>query len=147
MGFVETGSSDTKCLTTFQSNVLVMENGTACLSDFGLSGVISEFFSSSNFSSSVSGNIRWGAPELFALPDTQDGTSINLPSKEADIYSFGSIMLQVCPVPLHGHPLEYIFISGPLGEGSLLLYQASVPDHCNGSGWKDTQTPAGTSDC
>lgn len=77
------------------SNVLVMENGTACLSDFGLSGVLSEFFGSSTFSSTISGNIRWGAPELFALPENQDGTSTNRPSKEADIYSFGSIMLQV----------------------------------------------------
>ncbi|KAG2109173.1 kinase-like protein, partial [Suillus cothurnatus] len=76
------------------SNVLVMENGTACLSDFGLSGVISEFFGSSTFSSTISGNIRWGAPELFALPENQD-SSTNRPSKEADIYSFGSIMLQV----------------------------------------------------
>ncbi|KAG2049076.1 kinase-like protein [Suillus hirtellus] len=76
------------------SNVLVMENGTACLSDFGLSGVVSDFFGSSTFSSTISGNIRWGAPELFALPENQDG-SINRPSKEADVYSFGSIMLQV----------------------------------------------------
>lgn len=71
-----------------------MENGTACLSDFGLSGVVSDFFGSSTFSSTISGNIRWGAPELFALPENQDG-SINRPSKEADVYSFGSIMLQV----------------------------------------------------
>ncbi|KAG1818661.1 kinase-like domain-containing protein [Suillus subaureus] len=76
------------------SNILVMENGTACLSDFGLSGVVSEFFGSSTFSSTISGNIRWGAPELFALPENQDG-STNRPTKEADIYSFGSIMLQV----------------------------------------------------
>lgn len=76
------------------SNVLVMENGTACLSDFGLSGVVSEFFGSSTFSSTISCNIRWGAPELFVLPENQDG-STNRPSKEADIYSFGSIMLQV----------------------------------------------------
>lgn len=76
------------------SNVLVMENGTACLSDFGLSGVVSEFFGSSTFSSTISGNIRWGAPELFVLPENQDG-STNRPSKEADVYSFGSIMLQV----------------------------------------------------
>ncbi|KAG2147392.1 kinase-like protein, partial [Suillus bovinus] len=76
------------------SNVLIMENGTACLSDFGLSGVISEFVGSSTFSSTISGNIRWGAPELFDLPENQDD-SFNLPSKEADIYSFGSVMLQV----------------------------------------------------
>lgn len=76
------------------SNVLVMENDTACLSDFGLSGVVSEFFGSSTFSSTISGNVRWGAPELFALPENQDGPT-NRPTKEADIYSFGSTMLQV----------------------------------------------------
>ncbi|KAJ8591924.1 kinase-like protein [Rhizopogon salebrosus TDB-379] len=77
------------------SNVLVMDDGTACLSDFGLSGMIFQFFGASNFTSTISGNIRWGAPELFAIPDAQDGTSANRPSKECDIYSFGSIMLQV----------------------------------------------------
>ncbi|KAJ8585686.1 kinase-like protein [Rhizopogon salebrosus TDB-379] len=77
------------------SNVLVMHDGTACLSDFGLSGMISQFFGTSNSSSTISGNSRWGAPELFAIPDAQDGTSANRLSKETDIYSFGSIMLQV----------------------------------------------------
>lgn len=81
-------------LIMFQSNVLVMENGTACLSDFGLSGVVSEFFGSSTFSSTISGNVRWGAPELFAPPENQDGPT-NRPTKGADIYSFGSTMLQV----------------------------------------------------
>jgi len=76
-----------------------MEDGTACLSDFGLSGIMSEFIGASNFSSTVTGNIRWGAPELFAIPDNQEGPFIIVPSKKADIYSFGSVMLQVC----HAH--------------------------------------------
>lgn len=79
-----------------------MDDGTACLSDFGLSGIISEFLGASNFSSTLSGNVRWGAPELFAIPDIQDDTFKNCLSKEADVYSFGSIMLQVCDVHVSG---------------------------------------------
>jgi hypothetical protein len=37
-------------------------------------------------------HIQWGAPEAFALPENQDSLT-KRPSKEADIYSFDSIML------------------------------------------------------
>jgi serine/threonine protein kinase len=117
-----------------------MDDGTACLSDFGLSGMISQFFATSNFTSTISGNIRWGAPELFAIPDAQDGTSANRPSKECDIYSFGSIMLQVRHVLVCGPkcPLKYFFMSGSLRESSLLLYQADDSSHFAGGGWQQT---------
>jgi len=103
------------------ANILVMEDGTACLSDFGLSGMISEFFGASNFSSTISGNIRWGAPELFAIPDTQDGTLPNRMSKESDVYSFGSIMLQV----LSGK-VPYYYIKQPI-QIILMVVDGKVP--------------------
>jgi serine/threonine protein kinase len=117
-----------------------MHDGTACLSDFGLSGMISQFFGTSNVSSTISGNSRWGAPELFAIPDAQDGTSANRLSKETDIYSFGSIMLQVCHVRVCGRKcrLKYFFISGSLGENSLLLYQTNDSSHVASGGWQET---------
>ncbi|KIK40677.1 hypothetical protein CY34DRAFT_256191 [Suillus luteus UH-Slu-Lm8-n1] len=61
------------------SNVLIYGNGRACLADFGLSTIVLEFI------------------ELCEAPEDNE---ISL-SSECDIYSFGSITLQVltCKVP------------------------------------------------
>ncbi|KAG2140608.1 kinase-like protein [Suillus clintonianus] len=81
------------------SNILIYGNGRACLADFGLSTIILEFIGNSYFTSSIRGNIRWVAAELFDAPE---GYEISL-STECDIYSFGSIILQVltCKVPYY----------------------------------------------
>ena len=75
-----------------QSNVLINGNGRACLADFGISTIILEFVGTN----SIRGNIRWAAAELFDAPkdDKKGDASVSL-SKECDIYSFGSITLQV----------------------------------------------------
>jgi serine/threonine protein kinase len=44
------------------------------------------------WSSSLHGNYRWMAPERFE--EREDGLPVR-PSKQSDIYSFGSIMLLV----------------------------------------------------
>jgi hypothetical protein len=75
----------------FQSNVLVHGDGRACLADFGLSTILLEFVGPSYLTSTIRGNIRWAAAELF---DEEDEASVSL-SIECDIYSFGSIFLQV----------------------------------------------------
>ncbi|KAG2752833.1 kinase-like protein [Suillus brevipes Sb2] len=79
------------------SNVLIYGNGRACLADFGLSTIILEFIGTSYFTSSIRGNVRWLAAELCEAPEDNE---ISL-SSECDIYSFGSITLQVltCKVP------------------------------------------------
>ena len=80
-----------------QSNVLVHGNGRACLADFGLSTMVLGFTNPSYFTRSIRGNIRWAAAELFEVPDDDDdegATAVSL-SIECDVYSFGSIALQV----------------------------------------------------
>ena len=79
-----------------QSNVLVQDNGRACLADFGLSTMVLGFTNPSYFTTSIKGNIRWAAAELFEVPDDDDegDTAVSL-SIECDVYSFGSIALQV----------------------------------------------------
>ncbi|KAG1831052.1 kinase-like domain-containing protein, partial [Suillus variegatus] len=81
------------------SNVLIYGNGRACLADFGLSTIILEFVGTSYFTSSIRGNVRWVAAELCEVSE-DDELSL---STECDIYSFGSITLQVltCKVPYH----------------------------------------------
>ncbi|OAX34041.1 kinase-like protein [Rhizopogon vinicolor AM-OR11-026] len=86
------------------SNVLVHGNGRACLADFGLSTMLLEFIGSSYFTTTIRGNIRWAAAELFEVPEDQDEDEISVSlSTECDIYSFGSITLQVltCKVPYY----------------------------------------------
>ncbi|OAX34481.1 kinase-like protein [Rhizopogon vinicolor AM-OR11-026] len=86
------------------SNVLVHGNGRACLADFGLSTIVVEFIGTSYLTNTIKGNIRWAAAELFEVPgdDEQDEAVVSL-STECDIYSFGSITLQVltCKVPYY----------------------------------------------
>ncbi|KAG0697064.1 kinase-like domain-containing protein, partial [Suillus ampliporus] len=95
------------------SNVLIYGNGRACLADFGLSTIILEFIGTSYFTTSVWGNIRWAAMELYETPE--DNVSL---STECDIYSFGSITLQVlsCKVPYHNVKNE-ILVLGQVIKG------------------------------
>jgi serine/threonine protein kinase len=83
-------------LLILQSNVLVHSNGRACLADFGLSTILLEFEGPSYLTSSIGGNVRWAAAELFEVPDNskESKAAVSL-STECDIYSFGSITLQV----------------------------------------------------
>ncbi|PPQ91942.1 LOW QUALITY PROTEIN: hypothetical protein CVT25_000985 [Psilocybe cyanescens] len=72
---------------------ILMDGGKAHLSDFGLSNVMAEVRNNSFLSSTVGGAPRWTAPELLHV-----GTDVNkVPTvtKECDIYSFGSVVLQV----------------------------------------------------
>jgi hypothetical protein len=56
------------------------------------------FTNPSYFTTSIKGNIRWAAAELFEVPDDddadEDDAAVSL-STECDVYSFGSIALQV----------------------------------------------------
>ena len=60
--------------------------------DFGLSTIKAEFEGTSYYSSTVGGALRWRAPELLAV--SEHDVAPNL-STACDIYSYGSIMLQV----------------------------------------------------
>jgi serine/threonine protein kinase len=78
-----------------QTNVLINTTGHARLSDFGLSLIHAEFQGTST--SMLDGAVRWAAPELYYMPDSHEeveGGNITL-SEQSDIYSFGSVMLQV----------------------------------------------------
>ncbi|OJA10352.1 hypothetical protein AZE42_07048, partial [Rhizopogon vesiculosus] len=87
------------------SNVLVHGNGRACLADFGLSTILMEFIGTSYMTSTIHGNFRWAAAELLEVPDDYEGheaAGVSL-CTECDIYSFGSVALQVltCKVPYY----------------------------------------------
>ncbi|KAG2341955.1 kinase-like protein [Suillus weaverae] len=101
------------------SNVLIYGNGRACVTDFGLSTMMEEFIGTSYLTSSIRGNIRWAAAELFDVPedDGEDHAPVLL-SVECDIYSFGSIILQVltCKVPYYDVKKDYV-VMGLVARG------------------------------
>jgi serine/threonine protein kinase len=76
----------------FQSNILLDEDGKAVLSDFGLSNVVVDACGPSYVTSSIGGSVRWAAPEHFRI---SDGDRISTVTTHSDIYSYGSVVLQV----------------------------------------------------
>ncbi|KAG1813032.1 kinase-like domain-containing protein [Suillus variegatus] len=68
------------------TNVLIESDGKLLLSDFGLSMAIAES-GNPTFNSYHAGNVRWMAPEMVEEQAR--------PTKPADVYSHGCIMLQL----------------------------------------------------
>ncbi|KAJ3742898.1 TKL/TKL-ccin protein kinase [Lentinula detonsa] len=91
------------------SNILIDDNQHACLCDFGLSNIISDFQSVSSTHSTISGAIRWADATLFMQQATQSGESDEqeqmMPTltTKSDIYSFGSVTLEILSgrIPYH----------------------------------------------
>ncbi|KAF8842577.1 kinase-like protein [Paxillus ammoniavirescens] len=75
-------------------NIFVSASGRAQLSGFGFSNVVMEFLGTSYSPSSMNGIVRWAAPEMLTMHD--DESSPWAPTEQSDIYSLGSVMLQVC---------------------------------------------------
>ncbi|KAJ7658275.1 kinase-like domain-containing protein, partial [Mycena polygramma] len=76
------------------ANILMTDDGSPQLSDFGLSMIVPEFEGTSYMTTScIAGAVRWAAPELLRTRPNGD-TSLNV-SPMSDVYSFGGIMYQV----------------------------------------------------
>ena len=71
--------------------MLLTDEGRACLCDFGLSNMFPEFHDTTFCTSSIGGNARWVAPELYRI--TVD--VVPSATTRSDVYSLGSIMLEV----------------------------------------------------
>ncbi|KAF9238959.1 kinase-like protein, partial [Melanogaster broomeanus] len=95
------------------SNVLIDDKGRACITDFGLSVLLTEL-GRSTFVTSVQakGTLRWAAPENLYLdiqsPGDKEAVPKVSPTTQSDIYSFGRIMLQVLTgkIPYHYYPVD-----------------------------------------
>ncbi|KAG2143532.1 kinase-like domain-containing protein, partial [Suillus bovinus] len=82
-------------------NVVIDNDGNAFLTDFGLSVALVEA-DRSYYNSHSSGAVRWLAPELIGLQEsesTQDGrdgdVDLPKPNSQSDVFSLGCIMLHV----------------------------------------------------
>ncbi|KAJ8522893.1 hypothetical protein ONZ45_g600 [Pleurotus djamor] len=83
------------------ANVLISDDGRACLGDFGMSKIIAEFQGSSHMTTSIHTNLRWSAPEACGIDSDPSVTFFT------DVYSFGSVMLQVLSGRIPYHYLKY----------------------------------------
>ncbi|KZV84935.1 kinase-like protein, partial [Exidia glandulosa HHB12029] len=66
------------------ANILVSDDGHACLSDFGVSAVLSEHPS---HTASGTGTYRWMAPDLFG--------EHSVLTRQTDIWAVGCVILEV----------------------------------------------------
>jgi len=96
------------------SNILVDSKGRACLCDFGLSTILAEFHGTSYFTSTISGSVRWAAPELYRIKDGVIAIGL---STGSDIYSFGSVMLQILSGEVPYHSLQDLQVLHQLVHG------------------------------
>src|ERR1700691_4356425 len=55
------------------------------------------FHGTSFYTSTVGGNARWAAPELFCFTDSETPRSLTV---QSDVYSFGCILLEAKPLPI-----------------------------------------------
>jgi serine/threonine protein kinase len=78
-----------------KSNVLIDDEGRACVADFGMSKIAAEFQGTSYFTSSIGGAIRWAAPELYCVYEDHMSP---VATAASDVYSYGSLTLQVCGI-------------------------------------------------
>ncbi|KAG1765981.1 kinase-like domain-containing protein [Suillus placidus] len=83
------------------NNVLVDENGKACLTDFGLSALLPGRMSQAMLPTNPTCTVQYMAPEYLKF-DAEGDLTPNFTTK-SDVYSFGGIMLQVLEgkVPYH----------------------------------------------
>ena len=93
------------CIHLSQSNILIDDEGKACLCDFGLSSIAADFQGTSFLTSTIGGNVRWAAPELYF---TNEDDSTPTVTTHSDIYSFGSVMLEVYFILSHRLNLQLI---------------------------------------
>ena len=97
-------SSHVTLLTLGQPNILVGHDGHACLADFGLASII---HGNNSIATRVGGyTARWTAPEI--LEGAQNIT------READVFSFGMVVLEVSPPSCPGWKEDVFFYTSVL---------------------------------
>ena len=100
-----------------QGNVLIDDQGTACLTDFGLS-VISDFVGTLYLNSGICGSVQFADPALVQRAENSQD-SVFYPTKPCDVYSFGGVMLHVCKSILLHDLISDMSLIGPVWEKTI----------------------------
>ncbi|KAJ7743314.1 kinase-like protein [Mycena metata] len=96
-------------------NILIDDHHHARLCDFGLSSIVVEFCGTTGLTSCIGGAVRWADAALFRLPSSEDGIDEGgeiarqpgetepVITTRSDIYSFGSVTLEILSgrIPYH----------------------------------------------
>lgn len=112
--------------------MLIDSRGKACLTDFGLSTVCGGLVQRAVYIG-CPGAIRWAAPELI-IGAGQHSTF------ESDIYSFGSIMLQVGFGSYDGCLKLMRAYKGALWRTSMVRSSGRAPYHQKTYRWEHSKT-------
>ncbi|KAJ7191639.1 TKL/TKL-ccin protein kinase [Mycena pura] len=91
------------------SNILIDDEGKVKLCDFGLSTIVAEICGTASLTSTIGGAVRWADAALYVYTpgDTSAGTDAEAAppalTTRSDIYSFGSVMLEILSgrIPYH----------------------------------------------
>jgi serine/threonine protein kinase len=81
------------------SNILISDDGNACLSDFGLASPFSDTDSTAGItaSSNRAGSVRWFAPEL--IEPESFGCKRFMRTTASDVYAYACVCLEVISIP------------------------------------------------
>lgn len=80
-----------------QPNILISNEKTAVLCDFGLTSLTTDVDSAHASSvNNADGSIRWMAPERLAIFDGNKVVSQTRVTKESDMYSLAMVVIEVC---------------------------------------------------
>ncbi|KAJ7743310.1 kinase-like protein [Mycena metata] len=96
-------------------NILIDDDHRARLCDFGLSSIVVEFCGTTGLTSCIGGAVRWADAALYSLSSSEDGIDeggeiVRQPGEtkpvittRSDIYSFGSVTLEILSgrIPYH----------------------------------------------
>jgi serine/threonine protein kinase len=88
--------------TNVQTNILIDDQGRGILSDFGLTRTLGMTDKSGLTTSSISGSLRWLAPELFPRLDRGPANSQTKIQRTnaSDVWAFGCTVYEVSTFPL-----------------------------------------------
>ena len=75
-----------------KNNILISDDGSALLSDFGLAGFVTEFVGAEHSTTTMAGSLCWQASELL-LNEDDDNPPKTLAS---DIWAFACTVFEVC---------------------------------------------------
>jgi serine/threonine protein kinase len=99
-----------------KANVLINNNGHACLADFGLVTIVSDpAFSTTSAPSTGAGTIRWMSPEL--LDPERFGFKHSRPTKESDCYALGMVIYEVLSGQAPFYAYRDFLVLGKVVEG------------------------------
>jgi len=81
---------------SIKANILIDENGHACLADFGFLAIVSDPANATASSSyTIGGTTQWMSPELLALILDKSGPKNSRPTKQSDCYALGMVIYEV----------------------------------------------------